>query len=222
MSRFDQDLLYSLGAFMTICRITRNNGEQRIRAIGSNSAAPPVLQSSRPTVEPEPEEGGVVDLGDVARQEIAQRLIRKFKGHDLARLVGAILRAQGYSVHVSPPGADRGVDILAAPGALGFGSPRLCVQVKSSDGPCDSETLMKLGGSMTHVGADQGLLVSWGGFKSSIRGDLERSKFFSIRLWGQDELIEALLGCYQLLDPEIKAELPLKQIWTIAHGEDGL
>ena len=29
-SNFDQDLLYSFGAFMTICRISRNNAEQRI------------------------------------------------------------------------------------------------------------------------------------------------------------------------------------------------
>src|SRR6218665_2208632 len=30
---FDQDLLYSLGAFLTICRISRNNAEERIKAI---------------------------------------------------------------------------------------------------------------------------------------------------------------------------------------------
>jgi restriction system protein len=29
----DQDLLYSLGAFLTICRIKRNNAELRIRAL---------------------------------------------------------------------------------------------------------------------------------------------------------------------------------------------
>ncbi|MDQ2900524.1 MAG: hypothetical protein M3Y07_12115 [Acidobacteriota bacterium] len=32
-SAFDQDLLYSLGAFMTVCQISRNNAETRIKAI---------------------------------------------------------------------------------------------------------------------------------------------------------------------------------------------
>ena len=33
-SVFGQDLLYSMGAFLTICRIERNRAEARIRAIG--------------------------------------------------------------------------------------------------------------------------------------------------------------------------------------------
>src|SRR4051812_5260739 len=32
-SAFDQDVLYSLGAFMTVCRIQRNNAEERIQAL---------------------------------------------------------------------------------------------------------------------------------------------------------------------------------------------
>jgi len=33
-SNFDQDLLYSFGAFMTVCQISRNDAENRIRAMG--------------------------------------------------------------------------------------------------------------------------------------------------------------------------------------------
>jgi restriction system protein len=73
---------------------------------------------------------------------------------------------------------------------------------------------------MKHVAADQGLLVSWGGFKSSVRGELERQNFFSIRLWGRDQLIEAMLATYENLDPDIRAEIPLKRVWAVARGED--
>ncbi len=38
-SAFDQDLLYSLGAFMTVCQISRNNAEARIKAILEEEAA---------------------------------------------------------------------------------------------------------------------------------------------------------------------------------------
>ncbi len=45
----------------------------------------------------------------------------------------ALLNAQGYITFLSPEGADKGVDIMAAAGPLGFASPRICVQVKSGD-----------------------------------------------------------------------------------------
>jgi restriction system protein len=39
---FDQDLLYSFGAFMTVCQISRNNAEVRIKEVleGKKDAAP--------------------------------------------------------------------------------------------------------------------------------------------------------------------------------------
>ena len=35
----DQDLLYSLGAFLTVCQISRNDAERRIKALLDRSAA---------------------------------------------------------------------------------------------------------------------------------------------------------------------------------------
>lgn len=36
----DQDLRYSLGAFLTVCRIKRNNAEERIRALLDGAPLP--------------------------------------------------------------------------------------------------------------------------------------------------------------------------------------
>ena len=44
--------------------------------------------------------------------------------------------------------------------------------------------------------------------------------FFKVRLWTQAELFEALFANYENLDAEIRAELPLKRIWTLALQED--
>jgi restriction system protein len=84
-------------------------------------------------------------------------------------LCEAVLEAQGYTVFVPPEGANKGVDLLAAPGALGFGSPRICVQVKARDSPADRVVLDQLIGVMQNFHAEQGLLVSWSGFKQSIQ-----------------------------------------------------
>ncbi len=221
-SVFDQDLLYSFGAFMTVCEIRRNDAEKRVRALAAknwmrSSSVGPIIEP--PSGGEDPDLIVEVDLARLARDQIAKLIIAKYKGHGLERLVDAILRAQGYTTFLSPPGPDKGIDILAAPGALGFGTPRICVQVKSGDSPVDSPTLNQLIGAMQNVKAEQGLLVSWGGFKSSVEKE-EPAQFFRVRLWNQDKLIEELLANYDRLDESIRAELPLMRVWTIAGQED--
>ena len=217
-SNFDQDVLFSLGASMSICQVSRNNAETRIKAMANNEwkavALPPDLED-----EDEGESEGPFDLEEIARDQIAQLIIAKFKGHGLARLTEALLDAQGYTTFKSPEGPDKGVDILAAPGPLGFGNPRICVQVKSSDGPVDSPTLNQLIGAMHNVQADQGLLVSWGGFKRSIDKDMAQH-FFQVRLWDRDAIINELLDHYDKLDEDLRAEIPLKRLWAVAMQEE--
>ncbi|XOV76030.1 MAG: hypothetical protein ACFHWZ_03390 [Phycisphaerales bacterium] len=71
---------------------------------------------------------------------------------------------------------------------------------------------------MQHVGADQGLLVCWGGFKKTIMAELPRL-FFKVRLWDQNDLIDQFLTFYDKLDEDLRAELPLKRIWAVASHE---
>ena len=122
---------------------------------------------------------------------------------------------------MSPEGPDKGIDILAAPGPLGFGRPRICVQVKSGSTPVDRPTLDQLLGAMSNVQADQGLLVSWGGFKSSVDREVA-NQFFRIRLWDSDALVEQLLATYDRLPGEIRAEIPLQRAWVLVSpdGDD--
>jgi restriction system protein len=72
---------------------------------------------------------------------------------------------------------------------------------------------------MTKFGAQEGLFVAWGGFKTNVRRELAPT-FFRVRLWTQKELFEALFDNYEKLDAEIKAELPLKRIWILAVQDE--
>lgn len=216
-SSFDQDLLFSFGAVMTICEVKRHDAENRVRAMVANGFRPSSTVVAAPANGDAAAE--VLDLEQLSRDQIATLIGRRFRGHDMARLVDALLKAQGYTTYVSPPGPDRGVDILAAPGPLGFGKPRICVQVKSQDSPVDSPTLNQLIGSMQNVQADQGLLVSWGGFRSSVDREVA-TQFFRVRLWDQDALIGQLLEHYERLDEDLRAELPLKRVWMVAAQDE--
>jgi restriction system protein len=207
---------------MTICRVRRNNAESRIAAMRADGWTPEKLSEIiKPLVVAEAEadeaaEG--LDLEEAGRDQIAQLISARFKGHGLTRLVEAILNAQGYTTYRSPEGADGGADILAGAGPLGFGSPRLCVEVKSESGPIDRSAVDKLLGAVSKFGAQEGLFVSWSGFKTNVQKELAAS-FFRVRLWTQTELLEALFDNYEKLDSDLKAELPLKRIWTVAAQE---
>lgn len=133
-------------------------------------------------------------------------------------IVDAILRAKGFTTYVSPAGPDKGVDILASAGTLGFGSPKICVQVKSTDAPVDRIVLDQLGGVMKNFGAEYGLLVSWSGFKSSVINETAK-QFFEIRLWTHKEIIEEFLRYYDQMDDEIKELIPLKKIWVVSNDD---
>lgn len=211
-----QDMLYSLGAIQTVCQISRNDAESRFEQM-INGKADPALDKQIVTVPSEKDEEAdepVIDIAQLARDEVRAYIEVNFKGHSLARLVDAVLRAEGYSTYVSPPGPDQGVDVLARRGSLGLEGPKLCVQVKSSVSPSDVNVFRALQGTMSTFKADEGLLVSWGGFTRAVRQEA-RLSFFSVRLWDSDSLIDAIERLYDKLPDELQAELPLKRVWTL-------
>ncbi|MCJ7588581.1 MAG: restriction endonuclease [Candidatus Aminicenantes bacterium] len=213
---FSQDLLYSFGAFMTVCQIRRNRAEERVQAILAGKKDIPEKPESIVSGQEESEE---IDIETLTSDQILDFLRRKFKGHDFARLIEAILKAQGYITKRADPGPDGGVDILASAGPMGFDKPYLCVQVKSSETPADVTVLRSLQGVMKGYGADQGLLVSWGGYTIKALEEAKRS-FFTIRLWDSNDVIDALFKHYENFDDELKAELPLKRIWCLVLEGD--
>ncbi len=221
-TNFDQDVLNSLGAATTICQIKRHDAEARVRAMKTNGwksvgiKPKPVSDDEGMT---DDETGGDFDIEQIARDQIARLIFSKFNGHEMEILVEAILQAQGFTTYHSDKGADGGKDILAAPDTLGFGRPRICVQVKSQDTPLERPVLDQLVGTMQNVQADQGLLVCWGGFKPTIKREASRM-FFKVRLWDQNDLIDQFLMNYDKLNEDLRAELPLKRVWAVASTED--
>lgn len=221
-ANFGKDLLNTFGAFLTFCRIRNNNAEERIAKMRANGWKPEkiadVVQASALPSAGEPEESANTDLEALAQDQVVELIQARFKGHGLTRLVEAILKAQGYTTFRSPPGADGGADILAGAGPLGFGAPRLCVEVKTEATPIDRPSVDKLLGAVAKFGAQEGLFVSWSGFKTNVSRELA-AQFFKVRLWTQTELLDQLFALYEKFDEELKAELPLKRVWVVATQE---
>lgn len=224
---FPQELRNSFGALGTVQRIHAENGAARALEVESlvgaaiekpseNGDEVPILTAARSAMEATE---APPDLAQLARDEIAARLIQRFHGHGLARLVAAVLQAKGYVTFVSPPGKDGGVDVLAGRGPLGFDSPRMAVQVKSGLGKEGAPAIRQLRGAMQNFRAEHGLFVSWGGFTPDAEKEARQHQF-DLRLWAQDELIAAMLSVYEELPVAVRAELPLKRIWTLDRTEE--
>lgn len=157
-----------------------------------------------------------IDLESVGIARIQDHIAQRFREHRLADLVADVLKAEGFVTEVSPPGPDGGVDIFAGRGLLGLDSPRLVVQVKSSASRVDAKTVRELDGVLSRQGADQGMLVAWGGITRPARQEM-RSQFFRIRLWNAEDLVEAVLRNYDNLSTEVQAELPVKRVWSLVE-----
>lgn len=225
---FQQDLLHSFGAFMTVCQVQRNDAVQRVLSVlngGKDFASGVVPSSSSKTaatdspVEVQSEEQ--TDYAELCRDQIAKFVIRQFKGHALTDLVDAVLKADGWITKPSDKGPDGGVDILAGRGLLGLDAPRLAVQVKSQETAADVTVYRTLQGAMQSFKAEQGLLVCWGGFNQPVERE-SRQGHFSVRLWGKNELLDAIFSLYPKLPEDIQARLPLKQGWMLVNEADAM
>ena len=207
-SSFDQDLLYSFGGLSTVYQVNHLNAQERIERVvrehlGEVSQTAQVSETG--TVD---EEVIVSDLDVVILDRIAQRIRERFTGHRLEYLVESILKAKGYTTLQTRRGADGGIDVVAGKGEMGFGEPKLCVQVKSGMSPVDLPEYDRLLGNVQSFGADHGLLVSLSDFTRPVRNRNE-SSFFQIRLWGAAELTEYLRETYDELPADIRTEVPL-------------
>ena len=104
-------------------------------------------------------------------------------------------------------------------GTLGLGTPQLSVEVKSEASPIDRLTVDKFITPLHKYSSPQELFVYWRGNKKNVQKELAPS-FFKLRLWTQKDVLEALFSNYDRLDPDLRAELPLKHIWTVAAQEE--
>ena len=102
---------------------------------------------------------------------------------------------------------------------MGFESPRICVQVKSSETQENVKTIRELDGVVKHYKADYGLLVAWGGINNKAEHEIKTS-YFSTKLWEQDKIVEETIKNYEKFSDELKAEIPLKRTWILV--EDSL
>jgi restriction system protein len=218
-SRVDEDILFSLGSTLTVFQVRRDEAEKRVRVLlGAKTTLPASSQISAPFIVSQ-EAQQPIEIRGFAVDQIRKRIGERFRGHKLALLVAAVLRAKGFEAKISPPGPDGGVDILATQGFFSGGTVNLVVQVKSEETATDAKTVRELIGVMDKYQAPRGLFVAWGGFKTTVGREFERD-YFRLQFWTSDDLIREVLSNYDSFDEALKSQLPLERVWVLVQAQD--
>jgi restriction system protein len=138
--------------------------------------------------------------------------------YDLQRMVAALLRAMGYHVAwISPPGPDKGIDILAHNDPLGTSAPRIKVQVKRR---ADKVNVDGLRAFMALLGEqDVGIFVCTGGFTSDAQVEARTKETRKLTLIDLEKLVDLWIEHYEKVSESDKRLLPLRPIHYLAPNE---
>ena len=182
-------------------------------------------EKAQPPKEPE-EDDAATALSDASvtlekAEEDSWGEVREFlhamEPYEFQRLVAGLLRGMGYHVAwISPPGKDRGVDIIASTDPLGTKGPRIKVQVKRQKDKIDSKNLRAFMSVLKEQ--DIGAFVSLGGFTSDAE-DEARNEARRVRLIGAFQLFDLWTRYYDQIPEQDRRRLPVKFVPFLATGE---
>lgn len=144
-------------------------------------------------------------------EEWLQDKILALSPRALEELAGALLRAMDYHTRISPVGADREVDVLAALDPLCLRDPRIKIQVKHRPNRRMSAPEVRQLLSVLRSG-ETGLCVSTGGFTREARYEAERSNIRTCLL-DLNGLCSLIPNYYDRFDARGKAILPLQKVY---------
>lgn len=144
-----------------------------------------------------------------------ENYLRKMNPYDFQKLVAALLGAMGYHVSwISPPGPDKGIDIVAYTDPLGTKNPRIKVQVKRHEGSVSADGLRSF---MALLGdQDVGIYVCAGGFTSIAESEARSQERRRLTLIDLEKLFDLWVEHYEKLSESDKQLLPLRPVHYLA------
>ncbi|KHK61588.1 restriction endonuclease [Pseudomonas frederiksbergensis] len=193
----------SLGSTLTLFEVSSSAASEILAALKGKPV--PAVEDEAAEVIADP----LADIDSQALERIKDR-VNELDWDDMQQLVAGILRAMGYKTQISPPGSDRGKDIVASPDGFGFEHPRIVVEVKHRKGQMGSQDIRGfLGGRHKD---DRGLYVGTGGFTRDALYEADRASI-PLAMWTLDHVVRALIEHYDATDAETKRIVPLKRLY---------
>ncbi len=146
--------------------------------------------------------------------EQIKKYLQSKNPYEFQNLVADLLTAMDYHVAwVSPPGRDKGIDIIAYNDPLGTKEPRIKVQVKHRDNTIAVDGLRAF---LATLGTDDvGIFVSSGGFTSDAKDEARTQERRKITLLDLEQFYDLWIQFYNNLSQDAKQRFPLKPIYFL-------
>ena len=190
-------------------------------------------KESQPETDTEIDDGGPEAVGTIEKVADAastveeaeenpwtqiEQYVQAMNPYDLQKLVAALLRAMSYHVSwISPPGPDKGIDIVAHNDPLGTSAPRIKVQVKRR---ADRVNVGDLRSFIAVLGEqDVGIFVSLGGFSRDAEDEARTRETRKLTLVDLETLVDLWVEHYEKIAEADKRLLPLKPVYYLAPSE---
>lgn len=159
-----------------------------------------------------------VELAEEAAWTHIHGYLSTMDPYDFQALVAALLRAMGYHVGwVSPPGPDRGIDIVAYTDPLGATGPRIKAQVKRR---ADKVNVDGVRAFLAVLGPhDVGIFISTGGFTSDAEREVRSQENRRITLIDMEKLFDLWVEHYASIADSDKPLMPIVPVYFLASRE---
>lgn len=137
---------------------------------------------------------------------------------DFQELVAGLLRGMGYHVAwISPPGPDRGLDIIAHADPLGITGPRIKVQVRRRADKTDVADIRSFMALLAD--GDVGLFVCTGGFTKKGEEEARHQEKRRVMLVDLKRLFDLWIEHYDAIPEATRRLLPLKPVYFLERAE---
>jgi restriction system protein len=168
--------------------------------------------------EPSPDAATTLEEAEESAWSEIEEHLERMNPYDFQDLVAGLLRGMGYHVAwVSPPGPDKGIDVIAHTDPLGMQGPRIKVQVKRR---ADKTSIDGMRSLLALVGeGDVGLFISMGGFTRDAEEEARRQEKRRIMLVDLKRLFDLWVEHYDKI-PEVQRRLlPIRPVYFLIPGE---
>jgi restriction system protein len=167
---------------------------------------------------PSPDAATTLEEAEEAAWAEIEEHLETMNPYDFQDLVAGLLRGMGYYVSwVSPPGPDKGIDVIAHTDPLGIQGPRIKVQVKRRG---DKTTIDGVRSLLALLGeGDVGLFISMGGFTRDAEDEARRQEKRRIMLVELKRLFDLWIEHYDKI-PEVQRRLlPIRPVYFLIPSE---
>ena len=143
-----------------------------------------------------------------------QDYLEQINPYDFQNLVAGLLRGMGYHVAwISPPGPDKGLDVIAHNDPLGIQMPRIKVQVKRRTDKVNVEGIRSFMALLAT--GDVGIFINMGGFTKDAEQEARLQESRKITLIDIKRFFDLWVEHYKNIPEENRRLLPLKPIYFL-------